>query len=190
MNNLFKYKYLILWGIASFILFFSSCTPKALKGIQNSAEFEEDLEPYRKVYNYERERFEGEGILYPIAFTESPFSWKYSITDDLNEFLDYKPEYIYTPTVEVREFDGYRIQIYRGRNREEADRARRRSYEIFPRVTPYVEYSAPNYRVKVGDFIEKSEYVNIYRRLKQEFPTAMIVPARIKITIMNRREEN
>jgi hypothetical protein len=47
-----------------------------------------------------------------------------------------------------------------------------------------MEYSAPTYRVRVGDFLEIYEYQPILKRLKREFPTAVAVPALIEIIVV------
>jgi hypothetical protein len=57
---------------------------------------------------------------------------------------------------------------------------------MYPNLTAYMEYSAPTYRVRVGDFLDQSEYQSVLRRFKRTFPTAISVPAIITIIVDNR----
>jgi hypothetical protein len=57
---------------------------------------------------------------------------------------------------------------------------------MFPNLTAYLEYNAPTYRVKVGDFLDPSEFQSILRRFKRIYPTAISVPAIITLIIDNR----
>ncbi|MEO1654271.1 MAG: hypothetical protein AAFU64_12060, partial [Bacteroidota bacterium] len=57
--------------------------------------------------------------------------------------------------------------------RELASKARQRCYDLFAsKLTPYMTYSAPTYRVRVGDFLEPHEYAPYLKILKAEFPKA------------------
>jgi len=73
------------------------------------------------------------------------------------------------------------VQIYTGTSREEATKARNRSYARFPDVTPHFDYTQPNFRVRVGDFLDRLEAQRVYAGLLAEFPNALIVPDRIEI---------
>lgn len=103
---------------------------------------------------------------------------KYDVTNKINNFLDY----VYVKTTKEKfVVQGYRIQIYLGKDREEALRARETSYKMFPKMTPYMTYSRPSFRVKVGDFMDISEMKEYYPSLKKKFPTALIVPDMVTV---------
>lgn len=78
------------------------------------------------------------------------------------------------------ETSGYRVQIYYGTSREEALEAKQKSYELYPRVTPYLSYRRPNYRVAVGDFLEEDDCVKIYNTFQKNFKTVEIISSIIK----------
>jgi len=99
------------------------------------------------------------------------------ITAKLNVILDT----IAIRNRSIRFAQGYRVQIYTGTNREEATKARNRSYARFPDVTPHFDYTQPNFRVRVGDFLDRLEAQRVYAGLLAEFPNALIVPDRIEI---------
>jgi len=81
----------------------------------------------------------------------------------------------------IRYAQGYRIQVYSGNSREEASKARDRSYALFPDITPHIIYNQPTFRVKVGDFVDRLEAQNFYAGLITDFPNAMIVQDKIEI---------
>lgn len=71
---------------------------------------------------------------------------------------------------------GYRVQIYNGPSKQEADKIKADFVKIYPRVRAYMTFNSPNYRLKVGDFktrAEADEFVNTASRL---FRTTMIIP--------------
>ena len=158
---------------------------------KNSSAMNDDFASYRPQYTFEREQFAGTNtgevkrMMLPLDTT----SQKRDFTAYLNKILDEIPVVAtLAKIVEKKKFEGYRIQIYRGRSREEASRARNKSYEMFPNLTPYLEYRAPTYRVNVGDFLEPSEYLPYLKKFKRVFPLALPSPAIITI-IVDRRED-
>lgn len=50
---------------------------------------------------------------------------------------------------------GYRVQIFTGKDREEAMKAKTLFIRNFPDVDNYLEYEEPNYKVRVGDFLSR-----------------------------------
>ena len=76
---------------------------------------------------------------------------------------------------------GFRVQIYVGNDRQEAEAAKTGSYQLFPDLTPYVMYVQPSYRVKVGDFADRLEAEHYYAGLKAAYPSAIVVPDKIDV---------
>ncbi|MDX2302417.1 MAG: hypothetical protein NW226_06430 [Microscillaceae bacterium] len=165
--------------------FGAGCSPKIISIGQ------EDLAQYRNQYTYQKEQYTGSDAnrIVDIPLEYDSTTQEYHITFELNKNLDY----VYTP-VAVRpqhvNVDGYRIQIYRGRSQVEASRARQRCYELFStKLTPYMKYQAPTYRVSVGDFLEPYEYQPFLKILKKEFPTAIVVPDIVTIIVQSRPDQ-
>lgn len=173
-------------------LYLTNCTPKAIvsKNNQGSSINDDDLATYRTKYEYKRESFEGKSKIEEIILPFDSASQRYDMTLALNKSLDYVYKPAYKTDFERKKYEGYRVQIYRGRSREEASKARQRSYELFPNLTPYFIYSAPTYRVRVGDFLEAYEYQPVLKRFKKEFPDAISVPDIVNIVIDNRNYRN
>lgn len=98
-----------------------------------------------------------------------------------------------------RTAQGYRIQIYSSRDKGEADRYLDRATEWWlnqqrtgafdgvyaESATPppvYLVYVQPYYRVRVGNFADRSEAAATLRLARSRFPDAFIVPDRVTLT--------
>ena len=76
--------------------------------------------------------------------------------------------------------EGFTIQVYSGSSRSEAVKAQGKVRSLMPESRPWMEFSASSYRVKVGRFSYAIEAQRIYKQLKKEMATAMVIPERFK----------
>ncbi len=75
--------------------------------------------------------------------------------------------------------EGYRIQVFTGNTseREEAQSIKEfveSNYE----VNAYVEYEAPLFKVRVGDFVDKLEAIALKHELGKHYPNTYIIKTR------------
>lgn len=73
---------------------------------------------------------------------------------------------------------GYRVRIYFGNSqnsRSEAYAAQERFREAFPNISSNVDYTAPYFKVTVGNFLTREEAVMLWGRLLGMFPNAFVV---------------
>lgn len=75
-----------------------------------------------------------------------------------------------------RNYGGYRIQVFSGGpgDRRKAEGIRGHVENTFG-VNAYVIYDDPNFRVRVGDFIEKIEAASLKYQLSKMYPQSYIV---------------
>ncbi|MFT3740321.1 MAG: SPOR domain-containing protein [Breznakibacter sp.] len=69
--------------------------------------------------------------------------------------------------------DGFRIQVYSGsgtQSKKEAQDAKSLAMSSFPEHKVYLTFTAPFWRVRVGNFRNKSESLQMYYQLKRVFP--------------------
>ncbi len=69
--------------------------------------------------------------------------------------------------------DGYRIQLYLGSGRnakKSATHIMAQLLENFPDEKYYMTYSAPFWRVQIGNFRSKNESMKLYEKLKKYYP--------------------
>ncbi|MEZ4828433.1 MAG: SPOR domain-containing protein [Bacteroidia bacterium] len=81
----------------------------------------------------------------------------------------------------THQVSGFRIQVFAGSNRQNAWGSKGTAMNRFPRLTQYLEYQAPNYVVRVGDFMDKEDAILVLRTVREVFPGAFIVPDMVKV---------
>lgn len=75
---------------------------------------------------------------------------------------------------------GYRIQIYYGSERSEAQAAKERFEAMHPAHEAYLIYQPPYFKVRAGDFRTKREAYPLYHELSKEYESAFIVEEDIR----------
>jgi hypothetical protein len=171
MNNKNTFHSVLLLLIISLL---SNCTKKTVSQKGDSV-FKDDISAYRPQYKT------AEKTDNPTPKSSSGQQNNTKPTHDITTHLDTALQAIAVQNKSLRYAQGYRIQIYSGNNRDEANKARDRSYALFPDITPHFVYNQPTFRVKVGDFIDRLEAQRVYAGLITEFPNAMVVQDRIEI---------
>ncbi len=139
--------------------------------------FKDDLSGFRPVYATEEAK-NNSGASQP---SENKPVAKGKPVGDITKKLDIILDTIAVTNKNIRYAQGYRVQIYSGNSSVDANKARDRSYALLPDITPHIVYVQPNFRVKVGDFIDRLEAQRVYVALQAEFPSALIVPERVEI---------
>lgn len=70
---------------------------------------------------------------------------------------------------------GFRAQVFTGNNqrksKEEAIRKEQMIKEVYPDLPTYINYTAPFWRLRVGDFRSREEAYSLMRELKEAFPS-------------------
>lgn len=69
---------------------------------------------------------------------------------------------------------GFRVQIYSGANRNDAQSIQSQFKGLHPDMEAYMTYHEPNYRVKVGDFTSRSEANNYMRILRNQYKNVFV----------------
>lgn len=75
----------------------------------------------------------------------------------------------------IQKIRGFRVQIYTGNNRSDAENARAAFIRNFPGVPAYMVYTRPNFRVRVGNFRNRREAQEMMNKIGSRY-TTMIVP--------------
>lgn len=76
---------------------------------------------------------------------------------------NYTPKPVNTKPIKVR---GYRIQLFNGQDREQANKVRQQFVSRFPDVPRYLMFVEPTFRVRVGDFFSRNEAENFLREIQ------------------------
>lgn len=159
------------------LLIFSAITTGCtLTSTSKSSQYKEDLSAYRMDYSMveEIDTSKTTTIIDTLVYD---FEAEDEITADLHTLIDS----ISTLNMEDGYVNGYTIQIYTGRDREEASTMKNKVYRVLPDSRPKLIFDAPNFEVKVGQYSTKFEAHSDFVELKKNFPTTIIIPERIKI---------
>lgn len=85
------------------------------------------------------------------------------------------------PPATMPQITGYRLQLFFDTNKSAVDDARSRFISMFPKVDTYVEYTAPHYFLKVGDFRTQLEAEKVKSACDKQFPTSFVVKEQVNL---------
>lgn len=88
------------------------------------------------------------------------------------------------------QIDGYRVQLFFDQDKKVVDESRSFFISKYPKVKTYVEYNAPYYYLKIGDFRTHLEAVRLKSTLEEKFPTSFIVKEKIYLPPLEKQELN
>ena len=168
---------LLFWSLNLCLLALLSCSKKAQVS-STSADYNEDLALVRPRFDYvepiiEKKPEKNNTPVSPKSDSDKPLY--------INKKLEAVLDTLSKQNRSIRYISGYRIQIYVGNVRQEADDAKSYIYQAFPDLTPYVSYAQPTYRVKVGDFMYRSDAEQYLEQIKEQYYSAVILADRVEI---------
>ena len=76
---------------------------------------------------------------------------------------------------------GFRIQIFFGSERKNANAAKTEILKLFPDADVYLIYQQPYFKVRVGDYRTKLEAHHMFKELLPHFDKIFIVPDKINL---------
>lgn len=82
---------------------------------------------------------------------------------------------------QISEIIGYRLQLAFDSNKSFIDDARSKFAAMYPKVDTYVEFVAPHYFLKVGDFRTQLEAEKVKAGTAAQFPTGFVVKEKINL---------
>lgn len=99
----------------------------------------------------------------------------------VNRQLDLVLDTIATQNRSVRYAPGYRVQVYVGNQRQEADAAKLLIYQNFPELSPYLSYNQPTYKLKVGDFMRRMDAERYYTSIRKLISSAQLQADKVDV---------
>lgn len=74
---------------------------------------------------------------------------------------------------------GFRIQIFSGNERNNANNIKTHFLKLYPNQTAYLAYQQPYFKIRVGDFKTRLEAKLFYNKIKEEFGECIIISDKI-----------
>lgn len=102
------------------------------------------------------------------------------VKDKRIEALVEKQSQIIPPATKP-EIEGYRIQLVFDSDKATINNARAQFVAMFHGIDTYVEFNAPNFILKVGDFRTHLEAEKVKSELNAEFPTSFVIKEKINL---------
>ncbi|MEM7655206.1 MAG: SPOR domain-containing protein [Bacteroidota bacterium] len=81
----------------------------------------------------------------------------------------------------IRSVNGFRVQVYAGSSRNQASQRKQTLLGMFPDHVSYLGFEAPNFVVKIGDFMDKEEALLFCRELRQTYAGAFVRPDLVNV---------
>lgn len=78
--------------------------------------------------------------------------------------------------------DGYRIEIFSGSGNDgkiQAGSTRTAFLKTYPKMGAYLSFTQPNYAIHVGDFKERIDAIRFLQKIKDDYPEAIVVRAKV-----------
>lgn len=118
---------------------------------------------------------------HPILNYNTPKKGK--VTIHKTEALDEVTEFISKDknSIEGNKIDGFRVQIFFAESKTEAQSKKAQFLTMYPDVKAYIDYLAPNYRVRVGNFRTRLQAEKIKYDLLSYFPTCVVISDKIEL---------
>jgi hypothetical protein len=103
--------------------------------------------------------------------------------ENITEFVGRQRE-----SIEGTKIDGYRIQIFFAESRNTAQSQKANFLSIYSDHKAYIDYLAPNYRVRVGNFRTRLQAEYLKQQLISVYPTCIILEDKIELPLLIVRE--
>ena len=68
-----------------------------------------------------------------------------------------------------------------GSTRKDADDAKLYTYQTFPELNPYLMYSQPTYRVRIGDFMNRIDAERYLEQVRTRYASAVVLAEKIDL---------
>ncbi|MGE7773840.1 SPOR domain-containing protein [Chitinophaga caseinilytica] len=90
---------------------------------------------------------------------------------------------VYINNLAIRNQPGFRVQVLTTNKRNEANEAKTRVMQRYPDYRTYIDFEAPYFKVRVGDFKSREEATELRKELAEYFPNgAFVVPTIINVS--------
>lgn len=99
--------------------------------------------------------------------------------DQITEFIGRKSQSIQGSLI-----DGYRIQVFFSESRFVAQSQRAGFINTYENHKAYIDYLAPNYRIRVGNFRTKLQAERFKQELVSIYPTSIVLKDKIELPVL------
>lgn len=115
----------------------------------------------------------------------------YVVKDSRFDLLTKKKAEINKKAADARKpTKGFRIQVLNTTDRNQALAVKSRLLTLYPDQKTYLMYQAPYFKLRIGNFVERSEADELKKELAKLFPTGVfLIPSDIEYKALPEKEE-
>jgi hypothetical protein len=95
---------------------------------------------------------------------------------------------IYSESIRKGGIDGFRLQLFQG-SKDEAYQIKSNFLKKYPNYQVYVLFQTPDFKVRVGDFRNRTETIHLKYSIEKDFPNPFIVEDVINFPELEQKEE-
>ncbi len=117
--------------------------------------------------------------------TINSFAQKAKLTVNNDAYLDTAIQKNIDKNKIANVIDGYRIQLFSGSERNNANALKTKFLKLYPETPAYLIYQQPYFKLRVGDYRTKIEAQNIFYKLQDDFGQVIIIPDKINLPKLN-----
>ena len=181
-----------LFIVGSLLCWFIACSPKALPSSGRTGDYNgynEDLSVARPAYtlggpkNVAKVKSPESSVNTPASSPEPRKITSVGSAEamHINRKVDEQLNSIGEKNRSIRYAPGFRIQLYIGNERLQAENAKMQINQNFPELSPYLSYNQPTYKLKVGDFMRRLDAERYYGQIKQLIGSAVLIPDKVDV---------
>ena len=113
-------------------------------------------------------------LVFSFTIVVSCFAQRNSSIGSIDILADSRIQNLVALEKSIDEITGFRLQICFDSNKKVIDEARDRFLKLYPLIATYVEFEAPHFNLKVGDFRTRLEAEKVKRKVFGEFVICII----------------
>lgn len=117
--------------------------------------------------------------------TINSFAQKAKLTVNNDAYLDTAIQKNIDKNKIANVIDGYRIQLFSGSERNNANALKTKFLKLYPETPAYLIYQQPYFKLRVGDYRTKIEAQQIFYKLQDDFGQVIIIPDKINLPKLN-----
>tara|TARA_B100000809_G_C15114284_1_gene521795 strand:+ start:1286 stop:1771 length:486 start_codon:yes stop_codon:yes gene_type:complete len=103
--------------------------------------------------------------------------------EDITDFIGRQEE-----SIEGTKIDGYRVQIFFAESSTTAQSQKASFLSSHSEHKAYIDYMAPNYRVRVGNFRTRLQAEHLKQQLISVYPTCIVLEDKIELPVISTEE--
>jgi hypothetical protein len=124
-------------------------------------------------------------LVFSVTIVTSCYAQRNSSIGSIDVLADSRIQNLVALEKSIDEMSGYRLQICFDSDKTVIDEARNRFLKLYPLIATYVEFEAPHFNLKVGDFRTRLEAEKIKRNIFGEFVICIIHQDLIQLPRLN-----